>query len=120
MFETGLNDPFGHFKHKLWPKEGSGVKLGIGVSHTVGKLSMRATTLLDTSSQSEVFTQSYGPPKLWESQLWEFRDSHLGVPGQNDIWVLVSWPSIEYTEAAVALLVQKRVRSCTWQLPLLH
>jgi hypothetical protein len=23
-------------------------------------------------------------------------DSHLGVPKQNDIWVLVSWPSIEY------------------------
>jgi hypothetical protein len=21
--------------------------------------------------------QSYGGPKLWESQLWEFRDSHL-------------------------------------------
>jgi hypothetical protein len=41
----------------------------------------------------DVFTQSYGPPKLWQSQLWEFRDSHLGVPGQNDIWVLVSWPS---------------------------
>jgi len=23
--------------------------------------------------------------------------THLGVPWQNDIWVLVSWPSIEYT-----------------------
>jgi hypothetical protein len=26
--------------------------------------------------------------------LWEFRDSHLG---QNDIWVLVPWPSTKYT-----------------------
>jgi hypothetical protein len=37
----------------------------------------------------------YGPSKLWESQLWEFRDSHLGVLGQNDIWVLIPWPSKE-------------------------
>jgi len=22
----GLHDPFGHLKHKLWPKEGLGVK----------------------------------------------------------------------------------------------
>jgi hypothetical protein len=59
--------------------------------------SMRVTTLLQTSSQSEVCTQSYGAPKLWESQLWEFQDSHLGILGQNDIWVLVSWSGIEYT-----------------------
>jgi hypothetical protein len=36
-------------------------------------------------------------PKLQESQLWEFRNSHLGVPRQNDIWVLVSWLGTEYT-----------------------
>jgi hypothetical protein len=40
--------------------------------------------------------QSYGPPKSQESKLWEFRDSHLGVLGQNDIWALVQWPGIEY------------------------
>jgi len=68
-----------------------------GVQHTVKKLSTRATTLLSTSSQSKVCTQSYGPPKSRESKLLEFRDSHLGVLGQNDIWVLVSWSSIEYT-----------------------
>jgi len=62
--------------------------------HTVEKLSTRATTLLKISSQSEVYTQSYGPPKLREFQLWEFQDSHLG---QNDIWVLVPWPGIERT-----------------------
>jgi len=36
-------------------------------------------------------------PKLKESQLWEFRDSHLGVPGQNAIWMWASWKGIEYT-----------------------
>jgi hypothetical protein len=40
--------------------------------------------------------QSYGSPKLQKSQLWEFRDSHFGVLGQNDIWVLVSWPGTKY------------------------
>jgi hypothetical protein len=29
MFEMGSHDPFGHLKHKLWPKEGSGVELAI-------------------------------------------------------------------------------------------
>ncbi len=64
-----------------------------GVPHIVAKLSTRAKTLLWTSFQSEVFTQSYGPPKLRESQFRGFQDSHLGVAGQNDIWVLAPWPS---------------------------
>jgi hypothetical protein len=63
-----------------------------GVWHTFEKLSTKATTLLQTSFQSEVCTQSYGPPKSRESQLWEFQDPHLRVPGQNNIWVLVPWP----------------------------
>jgi hypothetical protein len=29
MFKMGLHDPFGHLKHKLWPKERPGVKLPI-------------------------------------------------------------------------------------------
>ncbi len=55
----------------------------------------RAITSIQTSSQSEVCTQSYGHPKSQESQFWEFWDSHLGVPGQNDILVLVPWLGIE-------------------------
>jgi hypothetical protein len=34
--------------------------------------------------------------KLRESQMWKFRDSHLGILGQNDIWVLVQWRSTKY------------------------
>jgi len=41
--------------------------------------------------------QSYGAPKSWKSQLWEFRDSHLGVPGQNVIWMWASWRGTKYT-----------------------
>jgi hypothetical protein len=29
MFEMGFHDPFEHFKHKLWPKKGSRIKLTI-------------------------------------------------------------------------------------------
>jgi hypothetical protein len=29
MSKMGSHDPFGHFKHKLWPKERLGVKLAI-------------------------------------------------------------------------------------------
>ncbi len=35
-------------------------------------------------------------PKITGSQLWEFRDSHLGVPGQNAIWMWASWRATKY------------------------
>jgi hypothetical protein len=31
MCKMGLHDPFGHLKHKLWPKERSRVRLAIGL-----------------------------------------------------------------------------------------
>jgi hypothetical protein len=34
MSKMGSHFPFGHLKHKLWPKEGSGVKLTIWLSTT--------------------------------------------------------------------------------------
>jgi len=87
--------------------------------------------LLKSSSQSEVFTQSYQPPKLWEPELWEFQDSHLGVLGQNDIWVLVSWPGTEYkgegggspqVQAVVSLvsLSLHMARPSTKNAPIMH
>jgi hypothetical protein len=73
-------------------------KSGIdSIWHIVGKLLTRATTLLQTSSQSDVCMQSCGPPKSWESQLWQFWDSHLGVSRQNVIWMWASWRGVEYT-----------------------
>jgi hypothetical protein len=44
----------------------------------------------------EVCKESYGPSKSRQSQVWEFRDSHLGVPRQNAIWMWPSWRGIEY------------------------
>jgi hypothetical protein len=60
-----------------------------GVWHTVGKLLRRATTLLQTSSQSEVWAGSYEFPKSRESKLGQFRDSSLGIPGIKAIWMRV-------------------------------
>jgi hypothetical protein len=57
-----------------------------GMSHIVEKLSMRVTTLLQTSPQLEVCIKNYGPPKLQESQFWEFqefRNSQLWNPGKK-------------------------------------
>jgi hypothetical protein len=53
------------------------------VPHIVEKLSTRATTLLQTTPRSEVYSQSYGAPKSWESQMVGFRDSHSGVSGEK-------------------------------------
>jgi hypothetical protein len=54
---------------------------------SVGNLLTRTITLFQSSSQSKVYKQSYEAPKLREPQLWKFRDSHLGVLRQNDIWI---------------------------------
>jgi hypothetical protein len=56
---------------------------------------MRAKTFLLTSSRLEDCKRNHGVPKLQESQFREFRDSNLGVIGQNDIWVLAPWLGIE-------------------------
>jgi hypothetical protein len=41
MSKMGLHCPFGHLKHKLWPKEGSGVKLAIWFPTTKSQESTR-------------------------------------------------------------------------------
>jgi hypothetical protein len=38
-----------------------------------------------------------GPPKSRESQFREFWDYNLGVPRQNDFWVLAPWPDTKKT-----------------------
>jgi hypothetical protein len=101
MPKMGSHCSFEHLKHKLWPKEGAGSRIvnltpdqkksrilliylaADNVQHTVEKLSMRATTLLQTKLRSEVCSRSYGAPKSRESRLAGFRESHAGVPGEK-------------------------------------
>jgi len=68
-----------------------------GVRHTVGKLLRRATSLLQTSSQSEVWAGSYEFPKSRESKSGQFRDSSLEVPGIKAIWMRVLRSNVENT-----------------------
>jgi hypothetical protein len=101
MSKMGSHCSFGHLKHKLRPKEKPRVKTGSQIAnltpdqkksgidliylvagdvpHIVGKLLMRATTLLQTASRSEVWLQSYAASKSRKSWLAQFRDSHAGV-----------------------------------------
>jgi len=110
----GSHDSFGHLQQKLWQKERSGVKTGnltpdhkksridptsmhaSGVWYIVGKLLMIVTTLLQTSSSSNVWARNYSPAKLWEFQPWQFRDSPLGVLGQKTIWMWASQRGAKY------------------------
>jgi len=109
------HEPFGYLQHKLWSKKGLGVKLAVwlpttkksgidptpvcvgGVQHTVEKLLRRATSLLQTSSQLEVWARSYELPKSWESNPGQFRDSSLGVPRLKAIWMRVQRSNAENT-----------------------
>jgi hypothetical protein len=115
MSKIGSHHPFGYLKHKLWPKERSGIKWPIWLATTKSRESLRfpcvqVTCHISLKSswqgvqlcfkpplQLKVCTQRYGPPKLQESQFQEFRNSHLEVPRQNVIWVLALWLGTKYT-----------------------
>jgi hypothetical protein len=43
MFKVGSHHPFGHMKHKLWPKERPGIKLTIWLSTTKSRESTELT-----------------------------------------------------------------------------
>jgi len=138
MSKMGSHHPFGHLKHKLWLKERSRVKLIIWlpiiksreltwspcvkvVQQTVGKLSKKAITLFQISSQSEVYTQSYKALKSQEFQLWQTQDSHLGVLRQKTIWRWASWRGTKYiirgkvvASPQVQTMVSLVSPSCPW------
>jgi hypothetical protein len=108
---------FDHWKSRIDP---SSLHAG-SMQHIVGKILTKATTLFQTSSQLKVWTQSYGALKSRESQLWEFRDSHLGVPKQNAIWMWASWRGTKYTIRGKVVTSPKFgpwwilwIRICSW------
>ncbi len=85
MSKMGSHEPFEHMQHKLRQKERSGIDLTLmcadGMWQTIGKFLMRATTLLQTSSQLEVWAKNYNPAKLespnrgnFGTPPWESRD----------------------------------------------
>jgi hypothetical protein len=135
----GSHDPFGHLKHKLWPKERSRVKLAVWLPSTKSwestqfpRVQVACNISLKISRQGLHFCikvhlnqkstcKVMGPPKSWESQLWEFRDSHLGVLRQNAIWMWASWKGTKYIIRGKVMVSPKSklwwvlwVRVCPW------
>jgi hypothetical protein len=119
MFKMGLHDPFRHFKHKLWPKEGLWVKLTIWLLTTKSQESPRFPCMqmvchipLESSQQGLQKNLDFISIVGLHTKLWAPKVTRvptlgiLGLPlgsfglrvlGQNDIWVLVPWLGIEYT-----------------------
>jgi hypothetical protein len=110
MSKMGLHDPFGYFKHKLWPKERPGIKLPIWLLTTKSQeLPWFTYVQVACHIHWKAFHEGYNfasiltsirgfHKKLWGLQshgspnFGNFETSNLGVPGQNDIWVLAPWP----------------------------
>jgi hypothetical protein len=115
MSKMASHEPFGHLQPKLWAKEGPGVKLAVWlpttkksgidlfptsaakVRHGVEKLSTRATSLVQSSSQSKFEARRYERPKSRESKPGQFQDSSLGVPGKRAIWMKPPRGAVENT-----------------------
>jgi hypothetical protein len=94
------------------------------VQHTVGKLSRRPTSLLQTSSQSEVWARSYERSKSRESKPGQFQDSTLGVPGKSAIRMQVRWSNTKNTYMGeggsfprVRATVSQVSQCCPWLVP---
>jgi hypothetical protein len=111
----GSHRPFGHLKHKLWPKEGLWVKLVIWLPTTKSweltqfpHVQMACDILLKSSRQrlqlcfrphlNQRFTrkvmapQSHKSPNLgnFKTPTWESRDKKV-------IWMWAPWRGVEYT-----------------------
>jgi len=108
------HESFGHLQHKLWSKEGSGVKLAVdswqlkvGNRPNSGACRGSATHRWKALEESysfgldlvpiQVRARSYERPKSQESKLGQFRDSTLEVPRKRAIWMQVRWRSAKNT-----------------------
>jgi hypothetical protein len=104
----GSHDPFGHLKHKLWSKERLRVKLANWLPTTKSQestqfccvqvacdipleSSRRGLQLCFRSHYNQKSTREIMGPKVARDPIVGFRDSHLGVPGQNAIWMWPPW-----------------------------
>jgi hypothetical protein len=129
MSKMNSYNPFGYLKHNLWPQEESRIKLPIWLAIWLLTIkSLKSPWFLFKKVACHMMLGSFDKgynfsfdlisikglhTKLWyfkvvkASILLEFRDSHLGVPRQNDIWVLALWPGIENTTRWKVVVVPK-------------
>jgi hypothetical protein len=134
MSKMGSHDPFGHLKHKLWPKERWRVKLPIWLwttksqespwfpcvqmsCHIPLKSSWQGLQLCFKPHLNQRFSHKVMSPQICRTPNF----GKMGVSRQNDIWVLVPWPCIEYTIKGKVVASLKSglwwilwVRGCPW------
>jgi hypothetical protein len=132
MFQMSSHDPFGHLKHKLWPKEGLGVKLIIWLQTTKSR-KLPIIFCLQVVRDIPLKSSQWGlqlcfisirgfHAKLWTPKVVRIPTRRiLGLPRQNDIWGLVLWPTIKYTMRGKVVPSPKSrpwwvlwVRVCPW------
>jgi len=109
----GSHDPFGHLKHKLWPKEGLGVKLAIWLSTIKSQESTRflcVQVVCDIPLESswwglQLCLKSYLNrslhAKLWDPKIagvltFKILGLSFGSPGTKCHLDVASWRGIEY------------------------
>ncbi len=82
-----------HKKSRIDPTPGCAE----GVRYPIEKILRKATSLLWTSLQSEVWAESFDLRKFYESKPRQSRDSSLGVSGIKATWVRVRWSNAKNT-----------------------
>jgi hypothetical protein len=78
------------------------------------------TTFFKISPQSEVFTIRYGPPKLRESQFWQFWNSQLGFWQLNFSMfhlLTIFWHILkQHINPQIFLYFLTQISTCVWDL----
>jgi len=110
MFQMSSHDPFGHLKHKLWSKEGSGVKLAIRLLTTKNQESTRLPCVqvmcditLESSWQGiqlcfkSHFNQRFSRKVMRSKSRESPNFGNFGIPRQNAIWMWALWRNTKYT-----------------------
>jgi hypothetical protein len=87
MFKMGSHIPFKYFKHKLWPKERSRIKLSIWFPTTKSR-ELPWFTCMQVMCHILLASSWRGLQILFKPHFnRRSAQNVMGIPGQNDIWV---------------------------------
>jgi hypothetical protein len=139
MSEMGSHDPFGHLKHKLWPKERSGVKLAVWLPTTKSQESTQfpyvqvaCNTLLESSRRRlQLYFKPHpdrrsahkviAPQNCRSSNFGNFGTPIWESQDKKAIWMWASWRGAEYIIKGKVVASPKSgpwwilwVRICPW------
>jgi hypothetical protein len=138
MFKMGSHDPFGHLKHKLWPKEMPGVKLAIWLPTIKSRESILfpyvqvvCDILLESFRRGlqrcfkPHLNQRFAHKVMGSQNRGSPNFENFGIPKwvlkQNVIWMWVSWRDTKYTIRGKVVVSPKSgpwwvlwVQICPW------